>query len=183
MTRTVTVEIFKLDELPARMQERVIARWRDGIGYEFPWGSEYRASLDAFETLAPVRVKDWSIGYPRTYVRHEMAGRYAEEIGDLSGVRAWKWLHSNGWAALANPPEGKSCLFTGFCADEYLLDPIRAALANPASIGTLCALFGDCLHSWAKAYEADIDYHYSDEAIREDIEANEHEFYADGRLA
>jgi hypothetical protein len=44
-------------------------------------------------------------------------------------------------------------------------------------------VFADALHDWAKAFERDIDHWGSEEAIREDIEANEYEFNANGTLA
>ena len=174
MARTIEVTIYKFDELDAAIQQRVIERWREGD--QFFWGDEWRDSLNAFAKIAPIKVRDWSVGYGDTYVTFDMD----EDIADLSGGEAHAWLIQEGWAKLA---AGQDCPFTGYCGDENLLDAIRTAIGSPAKISSLYSVFYGALHGWAKDFERDMDYHYSDEAIREDIEANEYEFYDDGSLA
>jgi hypothetical protein len=174
MARTIEVTVYKLDELGAAMQQRVIEDWR--AGDQFFWEDEWRDSLHAFAKIAPIKVRDWSVGYGGTYVTFDMD----DNIADLSGIRAYKWLVNNGWAKLA---AGQDCPFTGYCGDENLLDAIRTAIGNPASISSLRDVFADALHGWAKGFEADLDYWHSEEAIREDIDANGYEFNANGTLA
>jgi hypothetical protein len=174
MARTIEVTVYKLDELDVAMQQRVIEGWR--AGDQFFWEDEWRDSLHAFAKIAPIKVRDWSVGYGGTYVTFGMD----DDIADLSGVRAYKWLLNNNWAKLA---AGQDCPFTGYCGDENLLDAIRTAIGNPASISSLRDVFADALHSWAKAFERDLDYWHSEEAIREDIDANGYEFNANGTLA
>jgi hypothetical protein len=174
MARTIEVTVYKLDELDVAMQQRVIEGWR--AGDQFFWEDEWRDSLHAFAKLAPIKVRDWSVGYGGTYVTFDMD----DDIADLSGVRAYKWLVNNGWAKLA---AGQDCPFTGYCGDENLLDAIRTAIGNPASISSLRDVFADALHGWAKGFEADLDYWHSEEAVREDIDANGYEFNANGTLA
>jgi hypothetical protein len=180
MARVLEVTVYKLDELDAAMQQRVISNWRDGG--QFPWSEEWRYSLDAFAKIAPLTVRNWEVGYRSNGVTFDMDrdDNYGDGIAEMSGVRAWKWLINNCWAKLA---AGQDCPFTGYCGDEDLLDAIRAAIANPASITSLRDVFADALHDWAKAFERDIDHWGSEEAIREDIEANEYEFNANGTLA
>jgi len=172
----MTVTAYTFDELDESVQRKVIERWRNDD--HFHWGDEWRDSLKRFAEAAPIRVRDWNVGYPGTFVSFEMVGEYADEVGDLSGVRAWKWLMNNGWNDLSTT----SCPFTGYCGDESLLDAFRTAIANPASIVSLRKVFGDALHHWAKDFEADLDHWHSEECIREEIEANEYEFYDDGSL-
>jgi hypothetical protein len=174
MARVLEVTVYKLDELDADVRQRVISNWREGD--TFFWSDEWRDSLDAFAKIAPLTIRNWEVGYRSNGVTFDMD----ENVADLSGVRAWKWLVNNGWAKLAT---GQDCPFTGYCGDEDLLDAIRAAIANPASITSLRDVFADALHDWAKAFERDIDHWGSEEAIREDIEANEYEFNANGTLA
>lgn len=173
MARTIELMAYSFDELDPKVQAKVIERWREGD--TFFWADEWRDSLKAFCDHAPLRVRDWNIGYPRTHVDFEMD---EDTIGDLSGVRAWKWLMNNGWANLAKG----DCPFTGYCGDENLLDAIRTALAYPSKITSLRSVFAECLSDWAQAFEQDYDYWYSEEVIREDIEANGYEFYDDGSL-
>lgn len=180
MARAVEITVYKFDELDASTQERVINNWRDGE--QFFWTDEWEQSLDAFAKLAPLTVRNWEIGYRSNGVTFDMDqdDNYGDGIAELSGVRAWKWLVNNGWAKLA---AGQDAPFTGYCGDEDLLDAIRDALANPAAITSLRDVFSDALYNWTKAFERDIDRWYSAEAIGEEIDANEYEFYADGTIA
>lgn len=176
-TITITKELYKLDELPADIQEKVILHWREND--HFFWGDEWEQSLNGFCKIAPISKVDWQVGvWGYTFASCKVDD---ENIGELSGIRAWKWLANNGF--FDEKLIGGNCPFTGYCGDEDLLDPIRKAKANPASIGSLEELFNDCLHSWAKAYRADLEYWYSDEAIREDIAINDYEFDREGNLA
>jgi hypothetical protein len=179
MARALEITVYTFDELDASAQERVINNWRDGA--QFFWTDEWAQSLDAFAKLAPLTVRNWEIGYRSNGVTFDMDqdDNYGDGIAELSGVRAWKWLVNNGWAELA---AGQDCPFTGYCGDEDLLDAIRDALAKPAAITSLRDVFADALYNWAKAFEGDIDHWHSEEAIREDIEANGCEFYANGTI-
>lgn len=182
MARLMEVYAYKLDELDPKVQTKVIEQWR--YNDTFYWADEWRESLKAFADHAPLTIRDWNVGYPGTYVDFTSDD---EAVADLSGVRAWKWLMNNGWGDLANPKPTKknphpSCPFTGYCGDETLLDAIRTALAYPGKITSLHDVFAQCLSDWAKAFEQDYDYWHSEECIREDIEANDYEFYGDGSL-
>jgi len=177
MARTIEVTIYKFDELDAAIQQRVIEGWRSGD--QFFWDEEWRDSLNAFAKIAPLTIRNWEIGFGVNGVTFDMD----EDVADLSDIQAYRWLVNNGWDALANPDKRQSCLLTGYIGDESLLDAIRTAIANPASISSLRDVFADALHGWARAYEADLDYWGSEEAIREDIEANDYEFNANGTLA
>jgi hypothetical protein len=180
MARMMEIYAYKFDELPEATQTKIIDNWRTND--TFFWADEWRDSLNAFADHAPLRIRDWSVGYPGTFLHYEVDDDAygGDGIGQMEGVRAWKWLMNNGWGALANPGQGKSCPFTGYCGDESLLDPIREALANPAGIWGLRDLFRQCFDRWAKDFEADIDHWHSAECIREEIEANGYEFYDDG---
>jgi hypothetical protein len=181
------VYAYKFDELAEATQSRIIERWREGD--TFFWADEWQDSLKAFADRAPLTIRDWNVGYPRTYVdfaTHE-DDNYGDGLATLSGVRAWKWLMNNGWGDLVNPKPTKknphpSCPFTGYCGDEDLLDAIRTALAYPSKIASLRDVFAECLYDWAKAFERDYDYWHSEECIREEIEANGYEFYDDGSM-
>ena len=81
-----------------------------------------------------------------------------------------------------NRVEG-DCPLTGFCADESLLDPIRKFLKNPSEKKTYTDLMQECLDSWASAYQDDIEYQDSEEAVDESIIANGYEFLENGKLA
>ena len=182
MARLMEVYAYPFDELDPKVQAQIISSWRDND--TFFWADEWKDSLTKFCEHAPIKVRDYNIGYPGTHVDFSFDD---EAVANLSGVRAWKWLMNNGWNDLANPKPTKknphpSCPFTGYCGDESLLDAIRTALAYPSKITSLYSVFQDCLSNWARDFEQDYDHWFSEEAIREDIDANGYEFYANGRL-
>lgn len=77
-----------------------------------------------------------------------------------------------------------SCIFTGYCMDDELTDPIIAYLKKvPDQYTTLEDLFSECLNQWVYACQADYEAWLSKECIIEDIEANDYEFHEDGSLA
>jgi hypothetical protein len=175
MARTIEVTVYKLDELDDAIQQRVIEGWR--YGDQFPWDDEWRESLSAFELRAPLSIRNWEVGYGYNGVTFDMD----EDVADLSGGEAHAWLIQEGWAEIA---AGQDCPLTGYCGDEDLLDAIRKATANPASdCPPLRDIFKEALDDWAKAFERDLDYWHSEEAVREDIDANGYEFNANGTLA
>ena len=76
-----------------------------------------------------------------------------------------------------------SCVLTGVCYDDDLLQPIYDFLLkrdfSNCSI-TFYHLLNDCFESLKNSIENEVDYRNSDEAIIEDIEANDYEFTKDG---
>lgn len=76
-----------------------------------------------------------------------------------------------------------SCVLTGMCYDDDLLQPIYDFLLkrdfSNCSI-TFYHLLNDCFESLKNSIENEVDYRNSDEAIIEDIQENEYEFTKDG---
>ena len=85
--------------------------------------------------------------------------------------------------------EWEECPLTGYCGDHDILEPIAKFMLRPDSYTkiwrhvTLHDLMMDCLESWSSGFESDIEHWHSEEFIREDIEASEHEFLEDGSTA
>tara|TARA_E500000305_G_C4028231_1_gene243101 strand:+ start:4040 stop:4567 length:528 start_codon:yes stop_codon:yes gene_type:complete len=173
--RTETFTIYTFEELSGEVQAVAIENARERFDYGLEWGDKWRETIQvASETLGLI-VDDWSVNpWGRSHARVEMRDDVA---ASLSGVRAWKWLHSNGVAEAIR----EDCPFTGYCGDESFLDPMRAFLKKPTD-ATLQELVSECADSWAKAWAADMEYLQSDEAIRESLIANGREFTANGGL-
>ena len=191
--RTTELKVYKFDELPEDVQEKVVNEWRHDDYY--PWGDELRDTLTEFEKNYPVKITEWEYGGGRA------GGIYfnfteEDEIASLKGVRLLKYLQNNNYI-----PE-KDCPFTaemvkepcqiihvhtkgqllGVCFDENILDPLRAFIEKPSEDIDFYQLMRDCLHSWLDAAEKDYEYWLSEESIKEEIEANEYEFTADGKI-
>jgi hypothetical protein len=174
--RTQTVAVFTFDELDADAKERAREDYRRG-GDLWHWSGEWWASAEAFSAIAPIQVQaiDWD--------RAEPEMRFADDdVAALSGVRAWKWLHNNGWFDLAARNADGGCTLTGYCGDCDFFDPIHALRSRPADVPALEDLFRDCVYGWAFAARRDLEWCYSDEAIDETLTANGYEYLASGEF-
>ena len=74
-----------------------------------------------------------------------------------------------------------SCVLTGMCYDDNILDPIYEFMKRPYNTG-IDELINDCISSFCKAVASDIEYEYSDKCIIETIEINDYEFTENGDL-
>ena len=111
---TETFEVFSLDELDERAQERAYQEWYEGQASDYAWNRENEASLKAFCDEFDVKTRDWSYGGGgRDYIVWEWRGDQApcwdntpcseypgtpegDEWNDgLSGQRlaTWLWNH------------------------------------------------------------------------------------------
>ncbi len=78
------------------------------------------------------------------------------------------------------------CPFTGVCYDETLLTPFRSFLLGTyKNFETTCLrdLLDDAFNSLRSEIDSEIEYRNSEEAILESIQANNYEFYEDGKKA
>lgn len=76
-----------------------------------------------------------------------------------------------------------SCPFTGVCYDESFLYPIRDFIKKPTPGTTLADLMEDAINAVLRDVESDIEYRDTDEAIREELIANDYEFTENGEMA
>jgi hypothetical protein len=190
--RTQEISIYKFSELPEDTQEKVIEHFREG-DQNF-WSKENEETLKAFEEFFPVKIKDWEYGV-RNYINFTLT--CDETIEPLTGVRLLKYILNNYGTRLFKPKylkhvKGKArysrinkdtcCVLTGYCIDDDTLQPIYDFLKTPSNSVTLQDLMNDCLHAWVFACRRDYEHAYSDEAIKETIDANEYEFTEEGKL-
>ena len=179
-TETTETVIYSFNELPEDVQATVMDNWRNAD--VFPWAEDWRASLDAFADTFGIHGLDWSYGGQGDFIRFDAAWLPACEDWEhspMTEVRLWKWVHANA------APSEIACPWTGYCADEYLLAPLRAFMTHPSNLTKgdgFYELLEDCLISWLEGVTADIEHWYTVEAIREDIAANDYEFTIDGAI-
>ena len=172
--RTETIEIFRFDELSDAAKERARAWYRESDCWH--WSDEWWDSAVEFSKIAPICVRsiNWENADP------DMIWSEESELSELSGVRAWKWLHNNGWFDLAARNVMGGCTLTGYCGDCDFFDPIQKYARDPMGVPELGELFRDCVFSWAFAARRDMEWCFSDESVDENIIANEYEFDARG---
>jgi hypothetical protein len=203
--RTETVSIYRFNELSDKAKERAREWYRCSMN-DYAWGEENRESLKQFADTFHIIIRDWQVGlYSHSFVRiaFDTSGYRMDEVAELSGVRLATYLENNFWmffrerkvirlpvvltvydapsVRIARTYKSKvqweetCCPFTGYCFDEVLLDPIRAFLKKPDSRSYL-DLMNDCVANWAKAYQDELEYNDSDEAVDEMLDVNCYEF-------
>jgi hypothetical protein len=75
-----------------------------------------------------------------------------------------------------------SCVLTGWCYDDSLLEPIYEFLDKPDS-RDFKELLQDCLYAVAKDVRAEVEASGEDSNVADTIMANDYEFTKDGRLS
>jgi hypothetical protein len=206
--REIIVKLYKYSELSDRAKERA-RDWYRGNGIDYSWSGEAADSLKAFAGALPIKLWDYEYGERgRSYFRFDVTNENTE---DLTGLRLRTWFINNFWNVIEKgkfystagtyDAAGKyqykkryskmtpevSCPFTGYCADEDIIDPIRKLIFNyrPGAYDavTFRDVVKDCFDSFADSVAADIEYQNSDEAVAETIDANEYEFDENGDRA
>ena len=75
-----------------------------------------------------------------------------------------------------------SCVLTGVCYDEDILQPIYEYLEKPNNRIDFEDLLDDCINSLCHSVQSEIEYRNSEEAIIETMEANDYDFTENGKL-
>lgn len=175
--RSETIFIYTFDELPDETKAKVRDNFR-AMPDLWAWGEDYWQSAMAFEKIAPIEIirADYSQGYVDTRWTE------TEEIGELSGLRGWKWLLNNGWLAWADKNKQGACTLTGFCGDCGFADAIAHYALTPLSVPDISQVFREACQAWVKDAQSDCEHAYTDGAIDELIACNEYEFHVNGDL-
>jgi len=158
--RTEIINLYNINELGEKAQEKAIDDARFIVS--FPWMDEYNDSLKAFCDALGIPVPSWEsdawmnfrFSPNREVWQRYLGGRFVEEFD-------------------------KDAMPTGFYADEDLFntfvtcwedhsDPVHAVEVS--------------FRKFFKALEEDYQYYYSDEGIKEFLEANGYEFLENGKI-
>lgn len=191
--RVIETEVFYFDQLSDKAKEKARDWWRDCEASDPSWAQERRESLEGFCKVMPLKRPFWeydscSYHVGAAFDSDECVGKFkgSRSIGHLltyySGVlRVPKVYEINGKKRTSKVLfEETDCPFTGYCADEALLDPIREYLKKPDMDLTFKELMQKCLDSWGYDCMKDMQWLLSDGQVDETILANEYEFDAEG---
>lgn len=205
--RTECIEVYKFDELTEVAQSKAIENFR--VGHEYPWGSENESALDAFAEEFGLEIITWAYGMRDKGISFRC--NHKDEVKDLHGARLLSYLHNNFtlfspkyYGKLFDcekdeqHPIGKehkkryskalgetyNCPFTGYWIDNELMHPIWEFITSKGfnEHTTFRELMEECLNSWVDACDRDFESSFTDEHLREDIEANEWEFTEEGEM-
>ena len=103
--RIKQIKLYSISELSEDARESAYEEWLQSA--EYFWGDENRDTLDAFERIFPVHVKDFGYGY-RTGISWNMTDLDFEEVLEFTGIRLLKWIINNYWHELFKPKYRKS---------------------------------------------------------------------------
>lgn len=157
--RVIEQTIFTFDELNDEAKERARDWYRQNLDY--PWWGEVQDSLKSFCDEFGVKVLDYSMGDTRReFIKTDATN------ANFRGLKVKDF--------------DREAMPTGFCFDCDL----RYTFADEfKKTGDALAAFNDALDAFLRGVRNDVEYQYSDEAIDENILANEHEFTENGEIA
>lgn len=172
--RTVEIKVYRFDELSEKAKDKAKQSYMELWGYS--WQDDAIASLKALAEAFGAKLRDYEIDFFN--VSHSCANFDAPTLSRreikkiLAGLGTYdpKTLRGHG-----------DCKLTGYCMDEDALDGFRRAFVGGES--DLGILLKAGFISWLEAAHADCKYQYENAQFSDHCDANNYEFYEDGRRA
>lgn len=197
--RTIERKIFRYDELNEQAQKVAIEFMRDEISnVRIESDSyEYRNTLDKIEHIFGVKVYDWNVNEYNPYFRFEFTN--IEEDTENEPRLLLRYLNTNVLPCIDNKKRYYSktarasrksrilyndsydyCLTGCWCDDavDNALNNINQSVKNHLNVRDFVE---NLLEGFFKQWQNDCEYACSDECIAENIEANNYEFYENGK--
>ena len=162
------VKTYKLSELSDEVQTEVISNWR--CNDEFYNGNEIVENLKSFCDAFNLTLKDYSLGDRGENISITY---HNNDIENVNGIRLWKYLNNNYSSELKEASDNECC---------FIANPILDFMKRPIKDYSFRDLLDDFCRNTIKVYNDELEYWYSDEAVKEDIERNDHDFTAQGKI-
>ena len=188
MARTETRTLYTLADLKAKHPEayaKVHARWQDACDSsgDTPWADETMASLSAVVEACGATLKDYGIGaYAPSHVSVECDDEYEDEDGEMRAKDS-AWLMRTVLAPLGYAKDGKPyfpglCAWTGYCADDDMIEAVSKAMDAGESLT-------DALRGLADVAQREMEDNQDQMRDEESMDANwsDNEYTEDGRDA
>ena len=197
--RTIERQIFRYDELSEQAQKMAIESMRDEISNVRTESDsdDYRNTLDKIEHIFGVKVYDWSVDECNFYFRFEFTN--IEEETENEPRLLLRYLNTNVLPCIDNKKRYYSktarvsrksrilchnsyeyCLTGCWCdyAVDNALNNIKQSVKNKLNAREFV---NSILEGFFEQWQNDYEYSNSDECIAETIEANDYEFYENGK--
>lgn len=155
-----TITTYSFHDLSEESKEAAISDYRSE-GFEYAWQDENHDSLNAFCALFGVSVKDCSIGtWGNSYITTDAENH-----------------HFRGWnkAKVSTIPE----FLTGYCLDCTFIEAFKKEFDLT---GNALGAFNDAIDAGLSDWIKDMEWQESDEYIADHMEANEYQFFENGRM-
>lgn len=149
--RVIEKTIYTFDELDDSAKNRAREWYRRGLDY--PWFREAMDSLRAFCDEFGVEILDYSLGDYRGFVKTNA------QNANFRGLKLSQF--------------DREKMPTGMCFDSSL----RYTFADEfKKHGSALDAFKSALNAFTLEVERDVEWHFSDECVDEEIQVNGHEF-------
>ena len=197
--RTIERQIFRYDELSEQAQEVAIESLRERISSMIMESDsyDYRNTLDKIENIFGVKVYDWSVDECNFYFRFEFTNIEEETENEprlllrylnkyiLPCIDNYKRYHKRGCRASRRSniilEDKHDYCITGKWTDSAIdnaLNNIGQSLKKHLNVREFVE---SILEGFFKQWQNDYEFALSDECIFEEIEANDYEFYENGK--
>lgn len=199
------INLYSFAELSEEAREKAHADFL-GLGLPVSWGTEYRATLQAFEDLFHTRVHSWYVdqcGYSFQFVQEWQWDDGTDIFDDPRRFARWAW---NNLAEkikypkiygrlIPDPATGKTLYkrheskisytldglnLTDFCADVDITAPIADCLHYKRKFCCAADLLSACLDSFFTAWQKEYEYEETREYFEDMCAGNDWEFLEDG---
>lgn len=203
--RIEEIKIYTFEELSEESKEKAIENYRN-VSHEYDWIDESMDSLKAFTNVFNVKIKDYSLGEYNSYIRFSIDETIEENTENMSPMRLRTYIINNFYNQIYKgkyystqgyydenkqyhykfkysliKKEPYTCVLTGYCMDDNLLDNIYKFIKSPFNTN-FYDLIDSCFDSFIKSLQNDIEYQNSDEYITEQLINNDYEFYENGKM-
>lgn len=186
--KTIKINLYSYNELTENAKNRALENWRNMEYAGSHWQAENLESLKQGLLHFDFELTGWSIDYYCATNAYLKITGHTEDTRELSGVRLWKYLHNNNYLEyfckyneqIQNVLDG-NCPFTGYCADECFLNPIRQFMKTPCD-QSFIELMEQCCSKVLEIMEEDYQYQTSEDYLIEHCEANDVYFYSTGEM-
>lgn len=156
--KTIEIQIFSFSELSDKARERARDWFKNGL--DPAWGDESLDSIKKFCDRFDVTLTEWSIG-----ARSPIDYRTDATQAHFRGVKLSQFTRDH------TP--------TGYCLDCALWGTFYDVFK---ATGDAKRAFNDALYAGFKEWRDDLEWQYSDEAVDENIEANNYQFTISGEF-
>jgi hypothetical protein len=188
------IQVFKFDNLPEDVQQKVIEKYRNNMSdddwYSQDEGLIYDAKtkIAGYEIFKNVFPKHWSVGYGHMWVQFDLEikdeNKFKEEFGISNGL--WKKISVEFDNGDRTTEENTRIKFYDETGDEieegHNYNHEELSKAELHEIDDARKKFDDLMQDAVINLNKSYEYQQSDEAIIENIKANDYDFDEDGDM-
>lgn len=203
--REIIKKVYCYNELSNSAQQEAHRNYLSD--FQLDWSGEYLDSIEKGLEAFGAKLTAWSLDFScpsrsswkidmyyddleitGVRLRTWLLNRYANNLYERKGYGKYQQFERYGKKVWDYPRRSKisfvesDCPFTGFCADDEFLVPIREFIKKPCNHTTFEELLNSCVESVIHAAAQEYEHETSEEYFIELCEMNSYEFYENGEM-